>query len=175
MPKRLLVSVALIIILAIAMFNQNKQNVNNSEMTYSNINNNIVLINADLILSSGKQTNFDEVHEKDYLLINIWASWCVPCSAEVPDLNKLSNATNLSVLGLNLNDTKSAATDFIADLKIKYPVVLREEDVDEIISQFSWSGIPTSILIDKEKRIVLTIYGKVKEKEILSLLDSLSN
>ena len=175
MPKRLLVSVALIIILAIAMFNQNKQNVNNSEMTYSNINNNIVLINADLILSSGKQTNLDEVHEKDYLLINIWASWCVPCSAEVPDLNKLSNATNLSVLGLNLNDTKSAATDFIADLKIKYPVVLREEDVDEIISQFSWSGIPTSILIDKEKRIVLTIYGKVKEKEILSLLDSLSN
>ena len=175
MPKRLLVSVALIIILAIAMFNQNKQNVNNSEMTYSNINNNIVLINADLILSSGQQTNFDEVHEKDYLLINIWASWCVPCSAEVPDLNKLSNATNLSVLGLNLNDTKSAATDFIADLKIKYPVVLREEDVDEIISQFSWSGIPTSILIDKEKRIVLTIYGKVKEKEILSLLDSLSN
>lgn len=175
MPKRLLVSVALIIILAIAMFNQNKQNVNNSEMAYSNINNNIVLINADLILSSGKQTNLDEVHEKDYLLINIWASWCVPCSAEVPDLNKLSNATNLSVLGLNLNDTKSAATDFIVDLKIKYPVVLSEEDVGEIISQFSWSGIPTSILIDKEKRIVSTIYGKVKEKEILSLLDSLSN
>ena len=175
MPKRLLVSVALIIMLSIVMLNQNKQNVNNSEMTYSNINNNVVLINADLILSSGKQTNLYEIHEKDYLLINIWASWCVPCSDEVPDLNKLSDATNLSVLGLNLNDTRSAATDFIANLKIKYPVVLKEPDVGEIISQFSWLGIPTSILIDKEKRIVSTIYGEVKEKEILSFLNSLSN
>jgi len=175
MTKRLSVSVALIIILAIAMLNQNKQNVNNSEMAYSNINNDIVLINTDLLLSSGEQTNLDEVHEKEYLLINIWASWCSPCSDEAPDLNELSGATNLSVLGLNLNDTKDAATDFIVDLKIKYPVVLGEEDVGKIISQFSWSGIPTSILIDKNKRIVSTIYGEVKEEKILSLLNSLSN
>ena len=172
MPKRLLVSVALIVILAITITNQD---INSSEIILSDINNDIVLVNTHLLLSSGTQINLDKVHEKDYLLINIWASWCDPCIKEVPDLIKLSRAPNLTILGLNVNDTEVAAKDFIDDLKINYPVVVKKEDVSKIISQFSWAGIPTSVLIDKEKRIVSTIYGEVKEKDILSLLNSLSN
>ena len=47
--------------------------------------------------------------------------------------------------------------------------------VSEVINQFNWSGIPTSIIINREKEIIATIYGEIKEKKIIDLLHSLTN
>ena len=91
------------------------------------------------------------------------------------DISFLRTIPNLNILGLNVNDTQDAASIFITELEINYPVAIEKANVDEVINQFSWSGIPTSIIINKEKKIIVTIYGEIKEKKIVSYLNSLSN
>jgi thiol-disulfide isomerase/thioredoxin len=174
MSKRLFVSIALIIILILVIVNQKNQETNYVLPT-SKVNNGTIIQNTDLLLSSGKQTSLYLLHDKEYLLINIWASWCEPCIDEVPELIKLSKIPNLNILGLNVNDTQDAASIFITELEINYPVAIEKANVNEVINQFSWSGIPTSIIINKEKKIIVTIYGEIKEKKIVSYLNSLSN
>ncbi len=174
MSKRLFVSITLMIILILVIVNQKNQETNYVLAT-SDVNNGIVIQNTDLLLSSGKQTSLYLVHDKEYLLINIWASWCEPCIEEVPDLIKLSTNPKINVLGLNVNDTKSAASNYINKLGIDYPLVIEEANVSKITNQFTWSGIPTSILINKQGKVIVTIYGEVKEKKIVSFLNSLSN
>jgi len=158
----------------LVIVNQKNQETNYVLAT-SDVNNGIVIQNTDLLLSSGKQTSLYLVHDKEYLLINIWASWCEPCIEEVPDLIKLSTNPKINVLGLNVNDTKSAASNYINKLGIDYPLVIEEANVSKITNQFTWSGIPTSILINKQGKVIVTIYGEVKEKKIVSFLNSLSN
>ena len=174
MPKRLFVSIALMVILILAIVSQNTQEANYVLPT-SDINNGTIIQNNNLVLSSGDQTSLYLLHDKEYLLINIWASWCEPCIDEVPELIKLSQLSQLNILGLNVNDTKDAASAFITKLEINYPVVIEKTIVSEIINQFNWSGIPTSIIIDRENEIIATIYGEIKEKKIIDLLDSLTN
>jgi len=174
MSKRLFVSITLMIILILVIVSQKNQETNYVLAT-SEVNNGIVIQNTDLLLASGKQTSLYLLHDKEYLLINIWASWCEPCIDEVPDLIKLSKNPKLNILGLNINDTKGTASNFINQLEINYPVVIEKANVSKVINQFTWSGIPTSIIINKEKKIIITIYGEVEEKKIVSFLNSLSN
>ena len=89
MPKRLFVSIALMVILILAIVSQNTQQPNYVLPT-SDINNGTIIQNTNLVLSSGEQTSLYLLHDKEYLLINIWASWCEPCIDEVPELIKLS-------------------------------------------------------------------------------------
>ena len=174
MSKRLFVSITLMIILILVIVSQKNQETNYVLAT-SEVNNGIIIQNTDLLLSSGEQTSLYLLSDKEYLLINIWASWCEPCVDEVPDLIKLSKNPKLNILGLNVNDTEGPALNFINQLEINYPVIIEKENVSKIINQFTWSGIPTSIIINKEKKIIVTIYGEVKEKKIVNFLDSLSN
>ena len=63
----------------------------------------------------------------------------------------------------------------ISNLDINYPVVLNRLDVDKILGEITWSGIPTSIILNSNNEIVSTIYGKIDVQTILKLINSLSN
>jgi thiol-disulfide isomerase/thioredoxin len=67
------------------------------------------------------------------LIVNFWASWCVTCRAEVPDLINLYDAykdKGLLLLGVNLRETEGAAASFASEFGINYPIVFdRDGDV----------------------------------------------
>lgn len=174
MPKRLFVSIALMIILLLTIVSQGIQDAPYT-LPASDINNGIIVNNTELLLSSGNKTSLYLLHDKEYLLINLWASWCEPCVDEVPELIKLAEISNLNILGLNVNDTQDAALDFITKLQINYPVVVEETYVSKVIDQFNWSGIPTSVIIDEDRKIITTIYGEIEEKSIVEILNSHTN
>lgn len=174
MSKRFLISTVLIllILLPLMFFGDNNFALIEKNTT---INDGKVIQNETLLLASGKKKNIYTINDSDFLIINLWASWCSPCLEEIPELNKLANNPEINILGLVINDTEEDALATISNLDINYPVVLNRRDVDKILSEITWSGIPTSIILNSNNEIVSTIYGKIDVQTILKLINSLSN
>ena len=174
MSKRFLISTVLIllILLPLMFFGDNNFALIEKNTT---INNGKVIENETLLLASGKKKIIYTINDSDFLIINLWASWCSPCLEEIPELNKLANNPEINILGLVINDTEEDALATISNLDINYPVVLNRRDVDKILSEITWSGIPTSIILNSNNEVVSTIYGKIDVQTILKLINSLSN
>ena len=107
--------------------------------------------------------------EAEFIVINLWASWCIPCQNEVEELKKISEKNNISVIGVLVDDSPSNGKDFISKYKISYENILEEQESDLILSQFSWSGIPTTLVLDKNLTILHTLNGEVTAQEIFDL------
>ena len=107
--------------------------------------------------------------EAEFIVINLWASWCIPCQNEVEELKKISEKNNISVIGILVDDSPSNGKDFISKYKISYENILEEQESDLILSQFSWSGIPTTLVLDKNLTVLHTLNGEVTAQEIFDL------
>ena len=107
--------------------------------------------------------------EGEFVVLNLWASWCIPCQNEVEELKKISEKNNIFVIGILVDDSPSNGKDFISKYKISYENILEEQESDLILSQFSWSGIPTTLVLDKNLTILHTLNGEVTAQEIFDL------
>ena len=61
------------------------------------------------------------------MLLNFWASWCVPCREEMPAMEKLYQEykdKNFVILAVAVKDRKQDAIDFVKELKLTYPIAL---------------------------------------------------
>ncbi|MBL6628873.1 MAG: TlpA family protein disulfide reductase [Candidatus Actinomarina sp.] len=105
----------------------------------------------------------------DYIVLNLWASWCIPCQNEVDELLKISEQSNITVIGILVDDSASNGREFIEDNKITYKNILEEEESDLILSQFSWTGIPTTLVLDSNLLILHTLNGEITANEIIEL------
>jgi thiol-disulfide isomerase/thioredoxin len=109
---------------------------------------------------SGTERSFDEFRGK-WLLVNYWATWCVPCLEEIPELNKLHTEhfdTDAVVVGINMEGFDSAALQlFIEEQKIIYPVWTAMPSDQTAFG--SLSGMPTSYLISPEGEVVAKHVG----------------
>ena len=74
------------------------------------------------------------INEDSFLIINIWASWCLPCRDEHAYLLKLKNTNVINIIGINYKDKKSNAIEFLSNLGNPYFEVL--EDIDGTISNW---------------------------------------
>jgi thiol-disulfide isomerase/thioredoxin len=105
----------------------------------------------------------------DYIVLNLWASWCIPCQNEVEELLKISEQSNITVIGILVDDSASNGREFIGVNKITYKNILEEEESDLILSQFSWTGIPTTLVLDSNLLILHTLNGEITANEIIEL------
>ena len=162
MIKRNLLLILLTALVAIAVFNASSsdEQVN----TISDINNGIEV-------DSLKQLNSLSIEEikTEFVILNLWASWCIPCQNEVDELLKISEQSNITVIGILVDDSASNGREFIKDNKITYKNVLEEEESDIVLSQFSWPGIPTTLVLDRNLSILHTLNGEITANEIIEL------
>ena len=162
MIKRNLLLILLTALVGIAVFNASSsdEQVN----TISDINNGIEV-------DSLKQVPSLSVEEikTDFVILNLWASWCIPCQNEVDELLKISEQSNITVIGILVDDSVSNGREFIKDNKITYKNVLEEEESDIVLSQFSWTGIPTTLVLDRNLSILHTLNGEITANEIIEL------
>lgn len=91
------------------------------------------------------------------LLLNIWATWCAPCRAEIPELNELQKkyaGRKFDVIGVNvdLRENEGAVRRFAQDIQINYPVVLDPEG--KMASLLNAFVLPTSALVDRSGKVV---------------------
>lgn len=159
-------NIILILLLAILFISyQNSIPDKNLDATNSQINNNISINIPSSELSSLNLAN------DQYLVLNLWASWCIPCKNEVKELKKIQSNENYIVVGLLVEDSIKNGEDFIVDNNINYENILNESEVDLIISQFIWSGIPTTVVLNKDFQIISTFNGEIVAEDIFNITD----
>jgi thiol-disulfide isomerase/thioredoxin len=107
----------------------------------------------------GKPFSLSELRGR-VVLLNFWATWCIPCRAENPELSRLQRdfePSGLSVVGISWDDSAAGVRRFQKDIPQDYTVLPGGEGV-----QAGFGGIrslPTSYIIDREGRIRQTIIG----------------
>jgi len=92
------------------------------------------------------------------VLLNFWATWCVPCRNEIPSLSAMQkdlDSRGLSVIGVSYDDTADLVQQFQKDIPQSYQIVLGGREVG---SQLPASPLPTTYIIDRQ--------GRVREKMI---------
>ena len=141
---------------------------NTEKIVGNNIDNfEIVFLNNDKIFKKQDLTN-DKYH-----LINIWASWCLPCKKEHPILMNLKKENNLKLVGINFKDKKLNANNFLRELGNPYDFSLKDKDGTKSIL-FGVYGVPESILIDKKHKIISKFIGPLNTKDYKDILQLLN-
>ena len=108
----------------------------------------------------------EKIFEKDtFYIINIWASWCIPCRTEHPLLMELSKDQLVKLIGLNYRDNISNAKKFINEFGNPYSQIIIDND-GTLSVEFGAYGVPETFLIDKNKRIIKKFIGPIN-KEIV--------
>ena len=93
-----------------------------------------------------------------YIIINIWASWCLPCRQEHQYITNLSETNNLKIIGLNYKDKKNNAQKFLNELGNPYDIILKDLDGTKSIFLGAY-GVPETFIIDSELNIVRKYIG----------------
>ena len=116
--------------------------------------------------NSNAYLNSEKIFEEDiFYIINIWASWCVPCRTEHPLLMKLSKNQSVKLIGLNYKDNLNNAKAFINKFGNPYSQIIIDND-GTLSVEFGAYGVPETFIIDKNKMIIRKFVGPIS-KEII--------
>jgi thiol-disulfide isomerase/thioredoxin len=94
------------------------------------------------------------------LLINVWASWCGPCRAEMGSLERLYQrygSKGFNVVGISTDDDQAAAAKFVRVSGVSFPNYIDRNLVLE--NMFGANRLPLTVLIDGEGRVIKKMAG----------------
>ena len=124
-------------------------------------------------LYSGKNIFLNDLLlENELNLINIWASWCLPCKAEHPYLINLNERFGINLIGINYKDNLDNSKKFLSDLGNPYDEVLVDSDGTKSI-ELGAIGVPETYLINNENKIIKKFIGPLDQddyEDIISLI-----
>lgn len=104
------------------------------------------------------------------MVLNVWGSWCGPCRGEAPALNvaaQLSADRPVQFLGINVQDDRQPAADFIANFQVPFPSIFDPTTRTLLsIQNFPTSAIPTTIILDREHKVANIFLRDVSAEEL---------
>ena len=125
------------------------------------------------IFGKKNRINSNQIFNRDkFYLLNIWASWCVPCRDEHSYLIDLNDKSNIEIIGLNYKDDEEKAKLFLKELDNPYKIIISDKD-GLIAIEWAAYGVPESFLIYNDE-IIKKIIGPINEntmKEIRELIE----
>lgn len=101
------------------------------------------------------------------VLLNFWASWCYPCQQEAPALMRFAStlpAKSAVLLGVDVNDQRSAAVSFLRAHHLGYPGVA--DTHGSLFQAFSLVGLPTTVVVDPEGRVAARLIGPQTDRSL---------
>jgi cytochrome c biogenesis protein CcmG/thiol:disulfide interchange protein DsbE len=103
-------------------------------------------------------------------LVNVWASWCVPCADEVPFLNQLAKDKRIQLVGLNYKDGADNARRFLG--RYGNPYVATGQDASGR-NGIDWGvyGVPETFVVGKDGRIAYKLVGPITAENLKSVLE----
>ena len=107
------------------------------------------------------------------VILNLWASWCPPCRAEMPSFDRVaSDRQDVLVLGIAVDDDLAPAQGFAQEIAVTYPLAF---DADEIVADlYPTPGLPATFAIARDGSIRRVVFGGLDEDQIRGLADELT-
>lgn len=111
-------------------------------------------------------------------LLNFWATWCPPCRAEMPSIERLykqMSGTNFRIMAVNAGEKRSQVASFIEKNKYTFPIYLDESNA--LSSIFAARGLPSTYLVNKEGKVIAVRIGAMEydQAELIKLLTELAD
>jgi thiol-disulfide isomerase/thioredoxin len=173
--KYYLIAGGIILLLVVILLLPNKKNVNPvaSKSAYDNI----------WVVDKEQLSDLINNRNERVLFVNVWATWCIPCIEEFPDLIKLHDTFSkkpVDFVSLNVNllaEKDSLVVPFLEKNNSNLDVYMaRDDDVNALLDEMdkNWSGaVPVTFIFDKKGNRKVSIVGKRDYKFFKSSIDSL--
>ncbi|RAL21499.1 cytochrome C biogenesis protein [Thermoflavimicrobium daqui] len=181
----LLIAVAIVII-NLWKTNENKDNATKETATTEN-QPNVEPLQAEegkpapkfnLVTLEGKSVKLSDYRGKKVIL-NFWATWCPPCQAEMPHMQKFyekNKENGVEILAVNLTSMDkgtAAIRKFVKDYRLTFPILLDKDGA--VGSQYQAISIPTSYILDANGVVVKKILGPMDENMLESLVKNIKS
>jgi cytochrome c biogenesis protein CcmG, thiol:disulfide interchange protein DsbE len=98
-------------------------------------------------------------------IVNVWASWCVPCRVEMPLLNELAARDEVAIFGLNYKDRPEEALGFLTELGDPYTRIGADRNA-RVSIDWGVYGVPETFVIDAEGRIAYKHIGPFNRRSL---------
>ena len=122
-------------------------------------------------------TAWDITSTRDRVLVlNVWGSWCAPCVAEAPDLQKAweeqqAKKAPVDFVGIDFREEPQRGAAFMKRAGITYPSLSDEAGVLLLQLQGKAPTVPTTLVLDRTGRIAARVNGPVAESTLTGLVD----
>ena len=124
----------------------------------------------DLAGPGGERYNLEDMRGKP-IIVNFWATWCPPCRAEMPSLQRAWEQVkneDILVVAINVGEDADTIGRFTEEVKMEFPLPM---DLDSKMTQrWPMNGLPTTFVVDPEGRLVYRAQGE-REWDDPALLD----
>ena len=113
------------------------------------------------------------------VVVNFWASWCVPCREEMPALEQVSRGyaeagRPVTVIGVDASDDRSAAAKFIAEVGVTYPTVYDQQGLrGGVAASWSVTALPQTWFVARDGSRAGRIAGRLQVDDLRSRVDEL--
>ncbi len=125
----------------------------------------------------------DAVYAKPAKLrvLNVWATWCIPCVAEMPDLRTIDETfgNEVSMVGVSLDDmipdaTSAKVVNFLDKYRVAFPNVYYTGNADDLGDRINFNGeIPITIVYDAKGKELWRHQGKIDREKTIAQLRAL--
>ena len=117
------------------------------------------------LFQSNETINTKEFINNEFTILNFWASWCAPCRKEHPNLVRLSKIKNIKLVGVNIKDNVESAKSFLKENGNPFDILAEDKNGKNSVN-FGVYGIPETILIDSELKILKKYIGPLNIKDV---------
>lgn len=112
----------------------------------------------------------------EVLVLNVWGSWCAPCVAEAPDLQKVwseleAEKAPVQFMGIDFREEAARGLAFTKKAGITFPSLSDESGVTILALQGKAPTVPTTLVLDREGRIAARVNGPVSATTLRGLVD----
>ena len=121
-------------------------------------------------------SNFEEQTKSGYALVDFWATWCRPCLAELPRLQKVYqqyHPRGFEILGISLDVHQKTVVEFQRKRKVPWRLMMIEASAGSLRQPYKIASIPAIYLVNREGKIVhFDLRGHDLAKAIEQLIES---
>mgnify|MGYP000327172381 CR=1 FL=1 len=127
---------------------------------------------------AGEKSDGKKVSLKDFrgsfVFLNFWATWCVPCIKEMPELNKAHASfkeNDVEIIAINFAETRSKVDKFVSKHPINFPVLL--DKYGNFSQDYRVRNLPVTYFISPDGIIMDTVFGGITQQLIKKKLKQL--